>query len=186
MSALERIRMSPAEFRGLPETNEPTELINGELIVSPTPVNKHQAIVGEIHFFLKQVAKQNPAAGQVIVAPMDVWLDDNCVQPDVFWVSQPDSLCKLGDDGYWYGAPDLAVEVLSPSTAHKDRGVKFDLYQKYGVREYWLADPDGQYIEVFRRENEMLSRVGAFGIGEAFISTVLSGITISIDTLLQG
>lgn len=180
----ERIRMTPAEFRQLPETNEPTELIYGELIVSPTPVNNYQADVGEIHFFLKQLEKQKPDMGQVVVSPMDVWLDEHCVQPDVFWVSKPESRCKLGEDGYWYGAPDLVVEVLSPSTAHKDRGVKFDLYQQYGVREYWLADPDGQYIEVFRLENGKFERLGAFGIGQSFTSVVLSGITIQVDTLL--
>jgi Uma2 family endonuclease len=185
MATLERIYMTPAEFRKLPESNEPRELINGELIVSPTPVNKHQEDVGEIHFFLKQLAKTNPDSGQVILSPMDVWLGDNNVQPDVFWVSKPESLCKLGDDGYWYGAPDLIVEVLSPSTAHKDRGVKFDLYQQYGVREYWLVDPDGQYIEVYLLEDGKFSRLGAFGLGQSFNSMVLSNLSISVEALLQ-
>lgn len=177
--------MTPAQFRQLPETTTPTELIHGELIVSPTPVNKHQADVGEIYFFLKQLQKQKPEMGQAIVSPMDVWLDDDCVQPDVFWVSKPESKCKLGDDGYWYGAPDLVVEVLSPSTAHKDRGVKFDLYEKYGVREYWLTDPDGQYIEVYRLNDGKFERLGAYGIGQSFVSMVLAGLNVSIDTLLS-
>jgi Uma2 family endonuclease len=184
MATLERIHMTPAQFRQLPETNEPTELINGELIVSPTPVNKHQGIVGESYFFLKGLAKQNPDLGQVIVSPMDVWLGENCVQPDVFWVSKPQSLCKLGEDGYWYGAPDLVIEVLSPSTAHKDRGIKFDLYEKHGVREYWLFDPDGRYIEVFRLLNGRFERLGAFGVGQSFSSAVLANIEIQVDMLL--
>jgi Uma2 family endonuclease len=185
MATLERIYMTPAQFRQLPETTVPTELIQGELIVSPTPVNKHQADVGEIYFFLKQLQKQKPDMGQAIVSPMDVWLDDHCVQPDVFWVSAPESKCKLGDDGYWYGAPDLVVEVLSPSTAKKDRGVKFDLYQRHGVHEYWLTDPDGQYIEVYRLENGKFERLGVFGLGQSFVSVVLSDLVITIDTLLS-
>lgn len=78
------------------------------------------------------------------------------------------SPCRLGEDGYWYGAPDLVVEVLSPSTAHKDRGVKFDLYEKHGVREYWLVDPEGRYVEVYRREGERFDRAGVFAAGQSW------------------
>lgn len=178
-------RVTPTEFRQLEETTQPTELIDGVIIVSPTPVNRHQEIVGETYFLLKQLSKQNQSVGKAIVAPMDVWLGENCLQPDVFWVSQPESHCKLGEDGYWYGAPDLVVEVLSPSTAHKDRDKKFNLYQEYGVREYWLIDPDGQYIEVYRLQNGKFARLGAFGLGQNFVSDVLNGITIQVDVLVK-
>lgn len=185
MVAIERIRMTPAEFKQLGETTQPTELINGEVIVSPTPRNKHQERVGETYFFLKQRSRQNLSAGRAIISPMDVWLGDDCVQPDVFWVSGEGSLCKLGEDGYWYGAPDLVVEVLSPSTAHRDRGIKFDLYEKHGVREYWLIDPDGEYVEVYRRDGEKFVRVGAFGIDETFESMVLGGVLVNVGALLK-
>jgi Uma2 family endonuclease len=184
MATIERVRMTPAEFKQLGETVQPTELIDGEVIVSPTPRNIHQESVGETYFFLKQLSRQNPAAGRAVIAPMDVWLGEDCVQPDVFWVSGEGSQCKLGEDGYWYGAPDLVVEVLSPSTAHRDRGVKFDLYEKHGVREYWLADPDGQYIEVYGRENERFVRVGVFTGEQTFSSTVL-GVNVNVGTLLK-
>lgn len=184
MVAPAHTRVTPEAFRQLGETIQPTELIDGEIIVSPTPVNRHQEIVGETYFFLKQLSKQNLSHGKAVVAPMDVWLGDNCLQPDVFWVSEPESRCKLGEDGYWYGAPDLVVEVLSPSTAHKDRDKKFKLYQEFGVREYWLADPDGQYIEVYRLEDGAFKRLGAFGLGQSFVSSVL-GVTVHIDALLK-
>lgn len=185
MATIERVRMTPTEFRQLGETAQPTELIDGEVIVSPTPVTKHQRIVGRIFVLLDHLITAGSLYGEAVVSPMDVWLDDNCVQPDVFWVSGAESKCKLGEDGYWYGAPDLVVEVLSPSTAHKDRRVKFDMYEKHGVREYWLIDPDGQYMEIFVREGEKLARMGAFGLGEAFVSNVLGGVSIDAAALLK-
>lgn len=72
MAALERVRMTPAEFKQLGETMQPTELIDGEVMVSPTPRNIHQEIVGEIFFLFKQIAGQNPALGTVVISPMDV------------------------------------------------------------------------------------------------------------------
>jgi Uma2 family endonuclease len=137
-------RVSPEAFRQLPETMEPIELIDGEIIVRPSPVNKHQEIIGDTYVFLSVLIRGHVIEGEVVVSLMDVWLGDHCVQPDVFWVSGPESRCQLGEDGYWYGAPDLVVEVLSPSTAYRDRGVKFRLYEEHGAREYWLIDPDGQ------------------------------------------
>jgi Uma2 family endonuclease len=126
MATPERIRMTVEEFKRLPETLQPTEYINGEFIQYPTPKNGHQRLLGELLFFLKS----SVSWGEVRHLPMDVWLGEDCVQPDVFWVNGPESRCKLGDDGYWYGAPDLVVEVLLPSTAYRDRQTKFNLYQQ--------------------------------------------------------
>jgi Uma2 family endonuclease len=182
MATPERIRMSVEEFKQLPESNQLTELIDGELIVSPAPKDDHQKLILPIGSYLRQIV----SVGEVRVAPTDVWLGEDCVQPDIFWVSGPESKCKLGGDGYWYGAPDLIVEVLSPSTAYRDRGAKFNLYQQHGVREYWLADPDGEYFEVYVLENGMFIRKGAFGKGDAFVSLVLSGVTVTVCALFNG
>ena len=171
---VDQVKMSVAEFMAMPESTEPIELINGELVVSPTPVDKHQEAVGETFFILKQITRQNPEKGLVKCAPLDVHFDDeNVFQPDVFWISKPESRCKLGKDGYWHGAPDLVVEVLSPSTARNDRGRKYDLYEKYGVREYWILDPDGRYAEVYQLIGTEFKRLGVFGVGEIFKSAVL-------------
>lgn len=176
-------RVTPAEFKQLGETTQPMELINGEIIVSPAPKFPHQELVGKAFVLLTQLNHQ--LAGKVVLSPMDVWLGDDCVQPDVFWVSGEGSLCKLGEDGYWYGAPDLVVEILSPSTAHKDRRTKFHLYEKHGAREYWLIDPDGQYVEVFQCEGEKFIRIGAFGPGETFVSVALGGVSLDAAALLK-
>ena len=150
--------------------------------MSPAPKDDHQKLILPIGSYLRQ----RVPGGEVRVAPTDVWLGEDCVQPDVFWVNGPESKCKLGGDGYWYGAPDLVIEVLSPSTAYRDRRTKFNPYQQYGVGEYWLADPEGEYFEVYVLENGSFARQGAFGKGDVFVSVVLSNMTIAVSDLLNG
>jgi len=151
--------MTVEDYIKLPQTTQPTELINGEIIVSPTPKLTHQMISGNLFTLLKKIIE----TGRVIAAPMDVYLDSlNAVQPDVFWVSGPNSLCKRGENDYLYGAPDLVCEILSPSTARYDKREKFALYEKYGVREYWLIDQANQWVEVYTRQEEKLILVEVY------------------------
>ncbi len=182
MAEMTRTRMTAKEFLELPESNMPIELINGEIIMSPTPKDPHQDIVLSIAILLKPMV----TAGKVKVAPMDVHFDDvNVVQPDVFWAGGEGSRCQLGDDGYWHGAPDLVVEVLSPSTSSHDRGVKYDLYEKYGVREYWLVEPDAKYIEIYVLQEGKFVRQGLFEPGASFTSLVIEGQSVAVDKLFE-
>jgi Uma2 family endonuclease len=173
--------MTAEEFMALPETNVPHELIDGELIVSPTPKDPHQGtVIDMLRYLLQKIT-----TGIFRVAPMEVHFDDgNIVEPDIFWVSGPDSKCKLGDDGYWYGAPGLIVEVLSPSTETRDRKAKYELYEKYGVREYWLAHPEARFIEVFLLTGNTFTRKGLFEIGQTFFSDVL-GQNVEVSAILN-
>lgn len=181
MASTARERVTAQQFLQLPETSEPIELIDGAIIVSPTPKYAHQKIVGEIYTVLRQTLPN----GTLVLSPMDVILDDsNIVQPDVFWVGQEASKCVLGDDGYWHGAPDLVVEVLSPSTEFRDRGAKFRLYEQHGVREYWLAQPESEYVEVYRLEAGKFARHGVFGKGETFTGGLLAESVVSVNALL--
>jgi Uma2 family endonuclease len=175
------IQMTAAEFQVLPESSEHIELIHGELVVSPTPRHRHQNVIGNLHLMLAGLIP----SGKIVLSPMDVYLSDtDVVQPDVFWVSGPESRCKLGTDDYWHGAPDLIIEVLSPGTALRDKTVKFELYEKHDVCEYWLVDPDALYIEVWRLDESKFMRVGVFGPSDKFESTVL-GQTIETATVFK-
>lgn len=181
MADLTQTRMTIAEFKQLPESSEHIELLYGELVMSPAPKNKHQSAVGKSLLLLNQLTSK----GEVVLSPMDVYLDDeNVVQPDVFWVSGPDSLCQLGADDYWHGAPDLVVEVLSPGSALRDKTTKFKLYERHGTREYWLVDPEAQYVEVWRLENGTFLRVGVFGPADKFESPLL-GQPVDVSVLFQ-
>ncbi|MEL6407074.1 MAG: Uma2 family endonuclease [Chloroflexota bacterium] len=112
-------RITAEAFRKLPESTEPTELIDGAVTVSPSPVSQHQRLVGRIYALLLGLCPP----GEPMVAPMDVYLDDdNVFQPDVFWRAT-DSQC-VEREGYFYGAPELIVEVHSPATTKTDKQKK--------------------------------------------------------------
>ena len=172
-------RMTIEEFKQIPESMERIEFIEGEIFVSPTPKFPHQ----DTTFSTAKVIDKLMPGGKVVVSPMDVYITDSLVlQPDVFWISGGESLCQLGDDGYWHGAPDLVVEVASPSTVSRDRGVKFKLYEQHGVREYWLMDPIAKFIEVYVLREEQFVRLGLYEIEQTFKSPVL-GVDIPVKEL---
>lgn len=170
-------RMTADEFARLPETNLPTELINGEVIMSPSPIDVHQYSVLDIAQGLRKLIPN----GRIVIAPMDVTFDDeNTVQPDVFWIAEG-SRCKRTETGHFRGAPDLIVEVISPGTARRDRKTKFALYEKYGVREYWLYEPLAELLEawVYHAESKKLARLGAYEPGDVFESPLLGKVEMN-------
>ncbi len=156
-----KTRVTAQDYSQLPETTQPMELIDGEIIVSPSPLDYHQEIsVNIIMILMGLVAKQ----GYLRHSPIDVRLDEyNVIQPDVMWVSGPESACQRDAEGKrWYGGPDLVCEILSPGTAKRDRQTKFMLYEKYGTREYWLLDPANQWVEVYTRQEDKLVLVDVY------------------------
>ena len=179
MAEATRTRMTAAEYAELPETNTPTELIHGQLIVSPSPKTYHQEIAGESYALIRRIAP----SGKVLFAPVGVFLDaDNVVEPDVFWVSGPDSTCQRGEEGYWHGGPDLVIEVLSPGTAKRDRTIKKDLYEQHGTREYWLVEPYTQLTEVWLLDaSGLFEQLGIFDPGDQFTSPVLGDKVIDLQ-----
>lgn len=177
---VERARISTTDYLALPETMQPMELINGEIIMSPAPVPRHQAITGNTYFVVRNLTKTT--GGKVFMSPIDVYLDEGQVpQPDVVYLA-PDSRCEVTDRRL-VGPPDLVVEVFSPGSVRHDKIDKFELYERYGVREYWMLDPQETYIEVYRRDGDMLVHQGVYGPGQAFSSAVLAGATIAVDDL---
>jgi Uma2 family endonuclease len=175
-----KTQMTLEEFLAMPESNALIELIHEELIQSPTPDNAHGKAVWCVVPYLYTLI----TSGHISFIPMDVFLDDkNVLMPDVFWTSGLDSKCKLGKDGWWHGAPDLVIEVLSPSTEKRDRSVKYDLYQQHGTREYWLLNIESLFIEVYRSENGQFTRQGLYEPGETFISAVLANHEVSVNAL---
>jgi Uma2 family endonuclease len=164
-----KARATVHDFLGLPETNQIIELLEGEIIVSATPVPKHQRLVVRFYTLIDGL-KPN---GEVFVAPIGVYFDDeNVPKPDVVWLAE-NSRCKVGEK-LLEGVPDLIVEVLSPGTAKQDRVKKFRLYERFGVREYWIADPIEAYIEIYTLVDTKYQRVGAFVRGESFLSPLLN------------
>ena len=131
-----------ADYAGWPD-NERWELIDGIAYdMSPAPAVAHQKMIANLSFVLKRELKGKTCVS--FIAPTDVILsDEDVVQPDVFVVCDPRIITPKNIQG----APDLVFEVLDPSTSKKDRWDKRLLYEKYGVKEYVLVDPDGAYVE---------------------------------------
>jgi len=130
------------------------ELINGIVqLMSPAPRRKHQSISSLLNYFIVNYLKNKKC--DVYTAPFDVRLPKNGEKGDdkIYTVVQPDIsiICDLEklDDRGCIGAPDLIVEILSPSTAKKDINDKFILYQECGVKEYWIVNPNDENINVF-------------------------------------
>jgi Uma2 family endonuclease len=176
-----KTRMTAAEFLEQPETLQQTELINGEVIVSPAPELQHQECVLQTALVLRKLVDD----GKVYIAPVDVYLSDShVVQPDVLWAATEGQCISVGGK-YLRGAPDLIVEVFSPGSIRHDKKTKFALYEDHGVREYWMIDPHEQYIEVYRLADSRFVQQGIFEPGETFISAVLGDKTVDVSAIFE-
>ena len=139
---------SYAEFARLPDDGNRYEVINGELCVTPSPSPVHTRIAFNLASLLEAFVAAHDL-GWVTPAPVDVLLgEDDYVQPDVVFIRRERGE-KVTDRGIEF-PPDLVVEVLSPSTAFRDRVQKRDRYAAFGVPEYWIIDPDARRVEVYR------------------------------------
>ena len=168
------------DYAKTPE-DERWELIDGELIKIATPNTAHQMILSEIIFPLATFVKAGDL-GSVFPRPTDVVLSDyDTVQPDVVFVSKErESVITRANIR---GAPDLVVEILSPSTARRDWRDKFDLYELHGAPEYWLADPDSRMIWVFILREGAFAEAGRYGEGDTLVSPTLAGFELDLSNV---
>jgi Uma2 family endonuclease len=145
-----RRRWTVSQVRELTDETRPWpryELIDGELLVTPSPGFRHQFAVSELAFILRSHVERNPV-GAVLLSPSDLELrTETITQPDVFVV--PAGTRAAGDQLQWSDVKSLllAIEVLSPSSLRADRVVKRDLYLEHGVAEYWIVDLDARVVE---------------------------------------
>jgi Uma2 family endonuclease len=164
------------DYRATPEGTR-YQLVEGDLcLMSPAPNRYHQIIVLNIAEMLKTFLRSHPI-GEVYVSPIDVYLDDhNVVQPDVAFVSNANAGI-LTDDGM-HGAPDLVVEVLSPSSASLEK-TKLRVYARHGVKEHWLVDPTLRQIHLYEFHRHPTKAVRLIDEDERFESALLPGLTVN-------
>lgn len=138
------------DYAKLPE-GAPYQLIDGEFVMSPAPELYHQDVSANIYDALKSLVRQR-RLGKVYYAPVDVSLGEyNTFQPDLVFVSNERLHVLQGKR--IVGAPDIVVEILSPTTGYYDLATKKDTYESHGVKEYWVVDPKGKTIEIFENVN---------------------------------
>jgi Uma2 family endonuclease len=170
------------DYAAMPQGPPYFQVIEGELIMSPAPGYFHQNIVLNLAVILRQYLAKNPL-GEVAMAPLDVFLDDtNVVQPDLIFISKAHK-SRITSQGI-EGAPDLVVEVLSPSTALYDEGAKRKVYARAGVQELWLVNPDDKTVAVYRlaEDAECPARHAANAV---FKSPLLPGLKIKTAQIFK-
>jgi len=171
------------DYLRLPDDGNRYEIIEGVLYVTNAPGFDHQFAVHQIAVAFELWLRANPG-GVVLIAPFEVHLPDIArpVQSDVLFIAA--GRRPPPGASFFEGAPDLMVEVLSPGMMRTDRYVKFDAYERAGVREYWLVDPHARLVEVYQRaEGGEFALLGQFLAGEPARSEVLPGLALDTRSL---
>jgi Uma2 family endonuclease len=181
MALPKSIRFKARDIWDTPDDGKRYEVIDGQLYVSPPPVTEHQGALGALAFFVTAYVRERQF-GRVYFAPIGVVLDDeNGLQPDLVYIAR-ERLRIISRRGI-EGAPDLVVEVLSPSTRSRDRGIKQRRYVAAGVPHYWMVDPRSRVLEALRLREGRYERVGIYGPGSMFRPALFPGLEIPIDDL---
>src|SRR5712692_5713654 len=155
---MKTLRWTSHDLEGFPEDGKRYEVIDGELYVSKQPHWEHQFVCGQV-FALLQAWSNQTQAGMANLAPGLIFGDDEDVVPDVVWISREQWMTALQADGKLHTSPELVVEVLSPGSAnqHRDREVKLKLYSRRGAEEYWIVNWQERRLEVYQREDAVLT-----------------------------
>lgn len=145
----EPTRLTYEDLLALPDDGRRHELIDGEHLVSPAPTPRHQELSVRLVVAIANYLAAHPI-GKVYAAPLDIVFSNvDVVEPDIVFISQ-EHFEVIGEKAV-HGAPDLAVEILSPSSRRTDEVTKRRLYDRAGVREYWVVDPEIEVVKIYRR-----------------------------------
>ena len=151
--------------------------------MSPSPDTYHQRIILNIAGLFVRYLEKHPI-GEVFIAPLDVYLSDvNVFQPDVIFVSHPRR--RIITDHGIDGAPDLAAEILSPSSARYDKGSKRKIYARTGVKELWLIDPEARLIHIYSLAKNAETPVATHGMDAVFKTALLPGLRIKAEAIFK-
>ncbi len=170
------------DYRNTPDDKR-YELLDGDLVVVPAPREVHQRVSLRLSLLLGQLVMRT-GIGHVYAAPFDVVLSDtDVVQPDLLFVSNERS--HVITDENIQGAPDLVIEILSPSSANRDQTFKRSLYAKHGVKEYWLVDTDAETVTVLLWNAHRYGVVGVCREGKVLRSPTLTEFEIKPDEIFS-
>ncbi len=169
------------DLERFPDDNLRREIIDGELIVTAAPVPRHQRAVAALTYWLFGYAREH--GGEVYPAPTDVFFSDtNVVEPDVLFVAAS-HLGRVGEKRI-DSAPDLVVEVSSPSTRRLELLPKRELYERFEVPEYWYVDLDADRIEAYRLAGSRYGLPTLYGRGDRVTSSAVEGFGIDVNEVL--
>jgi len=174
-------RMTYEEFMALPDDGNHYELVEGELVLNPAPNLRHQAIIGNLYLAFRLYLDEH-RSGKVFVAAVDVVLSiENVLEPDVIVVLN-DRASRLQTKNV-QGAPNIAVEVLSGGSRRNDEVTKKRLYERFGVDEYWIVDPEIDSVKFYRRVGDGFDRAIEISTdsGGTITSPLLPGFALDVN-----
>jgi Uma2 family endonuclease len=179
------LKLTYDDFVLFPDDGKRHELIDGEHYVTPSPNTRHQTIVGTLYYLIRAHIETQPI-GRVFVAPFDVVFSRfDVVEPDLLYVSNA-RLAEILTPANVRGAPDLVIEIGSPGTRKRDETIKRRLYERSGVSEYWIVDPELDLVRVYQREGEGFGRALELSreAGDVLTTSLLPGLDLPLVRIL--
>src|SRR5205823_4782522 len=174
-------KFSHADLLVMPDDGKRREIVDGELFVTPSPLSGHQLIVSTIASAFLYL--DDHPIGRLFMAPLDVIFGEyDVLEPDLLFILNE----HRGIIQDWVrGAPDLVIEVLSPTTARQDRGPKLKAYARFGVPECWIVDPDQQAVEVYRLAQQVYQLAQTLREQESVTSPLLPGFALAVQDIFK-
>ena len=176
-----RVKLTYDDFLQFPDDGRRHELIDGEHYVTPSPNTRHQRISGRLHLLIGSWLQEHPI-GQLFYAPFDVVFSNiDVVEPDLLYMSN-ERAAEILTDKHVSGVPELVIEIASPGTRRRDETLKRRLYERTGVTEYWVVDPDVDLVRVSRRSGQGFGppvELSA-GAGDVLTTALLPGLDIPL------
>lgn len=170
-----------ADLRAFPDDGIRRELLDGELLVTPSPNLRHQTLVGRLGYAIEHHLRAH-GSGRLLHGPFDVVLAKDVVfEPDLLFVG--DDRAQHLTDANLQGPPTIAIEVLSD--AHRDRILKRDAYARFGVPEYWIVDPESDWVEIYRPGRTGYAGPQILRPPARLTSTQLPGLEIDLVELFE-
>ena len=180
------LKLTYDDFVLFPDDRNRHELIDGEHYVTPCPNLKHQVVSGNLYLLIGSWLETHPI-GRAFFAPFDVVLSKfDVVEPDLLYFSNERAAEVLTPKNV-QGAPDLVVEIVSPSTRKRDATIKRRLYERFGVSEYWIVDPEVDVIRIYRRGTGGFGRVSELSreAGDVLTTPLLSGLDMPLARIFR-
>ena len=177
-AAIEKKRYTYEDYLKTPEDKR-YELIEGELVMTPSPITIHQRISARLEFELRKFVIENDL-GEVFYAPYDVYLDDeNVFQPDILFVSK-ERLQIIGEKNI-QGAPDLVIEIISENSAYRDMVQKKRIYAEFGVKEYWIVIPNEGIVDIYLLKGKEFQPLKTYHKDNVLESPCLKDLSIDLQ-----
>ena len=180
------MKLTYDDFVLFPDDGLRHELIDGEHYVTPSPNRKHQKISGNLFLLIGAWLEQHPI-GQIYFAPFDVIFSMfDVVEPDLLYMSNERAATVLTAANV-QGTPELVIEIGSPGTRKRDETIKRRPYERAGVSEYWVVDPELDVVRVYQREGETFARPVELSAeaGDVLTTTLLSGLELPLARVFR-